>query len=335
MWIHGRRLHEFFGLTPPDGRGIIQVGSELEAASLYEDATALGLRSQIRELDTQESKRLLGPLHRPAGVAFETPESPFEEASLLEEARATARAAGAELREIDQPLEILSLPGRLPSLRLRIDGRELEAGATVLAAGSGNVPLLAALGSTLQLDLRQTPTLVIPGLPVIQSPILLDRSDGYSVVAHPAGTGRADGCMVVGTRVSEDVAYGSVDQRRVSPETQRLVYENLPKCLQERFGEARFTAGWEPIPVHDGQRRSSSEPWVERVEDHPDTLVALPGRATLALHAAETVFDLLRGMSGATASNTEEARPALPGSDWATTIHMHHEHQYDGLNDVR
>ena len=229
---------------------------------------------------------------------------------------------------------MVSLPGQLPSLRLRIDGRELEAGATVLAAGSGNVPLLAALGSALRLDLRQTPMLVIPGLPVIQSPILLDRSDGYSVVAHPAGTCRVEGCMVIGTRVHEEVEYGSVDQRCVSPETQRRVYDSLPKCIQDRFGDARFTAGWEPIPVRAGQRGSPSEPWVERIEEHPDAIVALPGRATLALYAAETAFGMLPGLSGRRSPDDVGARPDLPGSPWSTTIHMHHEKQYDGLNDV-
>ena len=46
MWSYGRRLHEFFGLKPPEGRGTIQVGSVDEASMLYEDATSLGLRSE-------------------------------------------------------------------------------------------------------------------------------------------------------------------------------------------------------------------------------------------------------------------------------------------------
>jgi hypothetical protein len=140
--------------------------------------------------------------------------------------------------------------------------------------------------------------------------------------------------MVVGTRVHEEVEYGSVDQRRVSPETQRSVYDSLPKCIQDRFANARFTAGWEPIPVRDGRRASPSEPWIERIENHSDAIVALPGRATLALYAAETAFDMLPRQSDRRPPIDAGPRPELPGSPWLTTIHMHHEKQYDGLNDV-
>lgn len=335
MWVHGRRLHEFFGLRPPNGRGVIQVSSESEAADFHRDASELGLTSEVRELQPDEASGLLGPLHQRHGVAFETPESPFEEATLLAIARESARAAGAQLRQVDQEVEIVPMKGRSPSHRLRVAGQEFDVGTTVLAAGAGNIPLLAALGSGLRLKLRQTPILVFPGVPLIKSPILLDRSAGLSVIAHPVGTCRSDGCMVVGTRVNESVTYGPVTGRFISARTQRLVFESLPACMQSRFAQARFTAGWEPIPAGAGHNGSSSRPWVETLDDHPDVLVSLPGRATLALHAAETAFEMIERSYAKPEKPDATPSESWPGTEWREEIFMHHEQPYDGLNDVQ
>ncbi|HEY6249614.1 MAG TPA: FAD-binding oxidoreductase [Candidatus Angelobacter sp.] len=333
MWVHGRRMHEFFAMKPPEGHGVIQVGSDEEAAAIYEDAEELGVRSQIRELAPEAARLLLGPLHCKSGVAFETPECPFEEALLLNEARETARAAGAELREVSEPVELLPIPQLNPSHRLRVDGREIEAGVTVLAAGAGNVPLLKSLSRTMRLELRQTPLLVVPGEPLIQCPILLDRSAGLSVVAHRPGTCRSDGCMVIGTDVLEEsVEYCLPAMRRVGAPIREDFCRKLPSCIRERLAQARFTAGQEPIPYKDGVRLQAIGPWIETVDGHPDVIVALPGRATLALHAAESVVEKIS--SDAPKAKTHDSC-TLPGEDWSNRIkiHMHYEEQYDGMND--
>jgi glycine/D-amino acid oxidase-like deaminating enzyme len=339
MRTHGRRMHEFFGLKPPDGRGIIQVGSEVDAAQLYEDAAALGVRSAIRELPPNTARSLLGPLHRKEGVAFETPESPFEEAVLLHEARETARAAGARFREVANPVKLLPFPTRIPSHRIQVDGEEMEVGTTILAAGAGNIALLECVSSDLRVELRRTPLLVMPGKPVIHSPILLDRSAGFSVVAHPPDTCRLDGCMVIGTNVHEEnVAHNDPEIRQIGEKAQQDVYDRLPACLQQRFERSRFTAGLEPIPFSNGKPLPAVAPWVECINGHPDIIASFPGRATLALHAAELVMDkLLPDHSVHDSDGTAAWDSLLPGQDWGSSIRvrMHYENHYDGLNDGR
>lgn len=339
MWTHGRRLHEFFGLTPPSGRGVVQVGSPHEADGLEDDARQLGISAEVAVLSSEQAAALLGPLHRPDGIAFETPETPFREAALLAEAREVASAAGVRFRETRAPVQLVPLPNEMPSHCLVADGVRLTVGTTVLTAGAGNIPLLSALRSSLQLELRQTPLLVIPGPPVITSPILLDKPAGLSVVAHqPGHAGRPDGCMVIGTNVrDEQVSYCEASARRIGPETRRRVYENLPDCLRLRFDASRFTAGWEVILHRDGREVPTAQPWVEAVDGHPDVLVCSSGRATLALYTAETIAAKVNRSRPQPLRGEPANSPAgLPGTDWnrESQIWMHFDSHYNGLNDA-
>jgi glycine/D-amino acid oxidase-like deaminating enzyme len=337
MRTHGHRMLEFFGIQPPNGRGVLQVASNDEAQRVYDDAVELGVRADIRELHFDEARALLGALHNEQGVAFETPESPFDEATLLVEAREAARLWRAEFRQVVRPVELMPFPQRSPSYRLRVEGKELEAGTTVLAAGSGNLPLLRMLNSSLTLELTQTPLLVVPGKPLIQSPILLDRSAGLSIVAHAPGTSRRDGCMVIGTDVKEPQPhYCEADRRKVTDGARSTLLGSLPKCVSERLSKARFTAAWEPIPVRNGKRLSSLEPCVQPVDGHPDVILSTPGRATLALRAAEIVMEQLSTHGFQNPRNTDIWDPNIPGEAWDrnSSIHMHHEEYYDELNDI-
>ena len=340
MWTYGRRMHDFLVLKSPEGRGIIQVDAS-EGEAFYRDAADLGVSHSIRELPSDTARAILGPLHRIRGIAFETPESPFDEALLLREAREVARSAGAAFREIRTPVEILPFAGSAPSHRLKVDGREIAAGVTILAAGVGNIPLLKSLKSAVKLELRQTPILVIPGPPLISAPILLDRSAGLSIVAHPPGSYRDDGCMVVGTEVHDnDVPYCMPELRSISPETQEGVYKRLPDCIRDLVGMSRFTAGWEPIPFKDGKALPHVRPWIETIEGHSDVIASLPGRATLALYAAEQVLEKLpsefkRNQRSQGADGANPWYASLPGTNWepSAQIRMHFEKYYDGLND--
>src|SRR5947199_3797986 len=107
--------------------------------------------------------------------------------------------------EIPKPVDIVPLNGRSPSHRLRVDGKELEFATTILAAGAGNIPLLESLGGQVPIKIQQTPLLVLPGAPTIKAPILVDRSSKFSLVAHPPGPGRSDGCMVFAAELAEPV----------------------------------------------------------------------------------------------------------------------------------
>ncbi|MGE3336022.1 MAG: FAD-dependent oxidoreductase [Rhodospirillaceae bacterium] len=336
MWTYGRRLHEVIGVPKPTGRGLFQLRTADDVTAFLEDAKKLGILNEVEPVKPDEARKLLGPHHQSGAYVYSSPESPFDEAKLIRRGREQAeRKVGgrnAIFCQIAQPVEIVPTPGKSPSHRLLIDGDEMEFGTTILAAGAGNIPLLKALGDQVEIKIQQTPLLVLPGDPTIRAPILVDRFDEtsqYSVVAHPPGSCRVDGCMVFAADVHEPIgSYRLPSEREVDPKKRQALLDALPAPLKGRAH--RFTAGWELAPVANGTALRTTEPFVDTARGHTDIVIAMPGRATLALYAAERVIERLK------------KRPA-PDRDFKTvlrtqwdssSIRMHHEDYYDQrLND--
>lgn len=329
MWVYGRTLHEYLSLPVPTGRGLFQLATEDDARTLEQYALDIKV-GQIDRLSKQEAARLLGEHHRLDGIVIATPEAPFNEGLLIQEAREFARAKGALFQEVSSPIQFL--PRRSGGKqRMLIDGEIHEFGNVVLAAGAGNLPLLSSLGGQIGIKLRQTPLLVIPGPPSIKSPILLDRPGGFSLIAHAPGTSRPDGCMIFGADVHEDVDFTEPKDRVISPLKKQELLDSLPDCMKNWNPANRLTAGVEVFPVVDGTTLPTVRPYVEFARDCPGVVVAMPGRATLALYAAEQVMAKLAKVSDLRSSTSAD----LNGPTWdrAQDVHMHHESYYDHLND--
>lgn len=151
----------------------------------------LGIRTEVERLSAERARQLIGDHYEGTSLYYSTPESPFDEAKLIRRARERAEKRGAVFCDLTRPVEIVSRKGRSPSHRLRVDGKEMEFAATVLAAGAGNIPLLESLKNQVRIGIEQTPLLVIPGPPTIEAPILVKRTkDGFSLVAHRSGPTR-------------------------------------------------------------------------------------------------------------------------------------------------
>lgn len=74
-------------------------------------------------------------------------------------------------------------------------------------------------------------------------------------------------------------------------------------------------------------------PWVWPVDGHPNIIAALPGRATLAIDAAATLFESVNECLSRVGGSTSADLPDV-GADWSNAIHMHYDDHYAGLNDV-
>lgn len=331
MWTYGRRLHEVIGVPVPSGRGVFQLHSEADVTSFLEDAQRLGIAHEVEELGPDEARRLLGPHYEPGHHFYSTPESPFDEAKLIRQARHQAERRNALFYQIPDPVEITPLDGRSPSHRLRVDGKEMEFAATILAAGAGNIPLLASLGEQVQIKIVQTPLLVLPGAPTIDAPIFVDRSSKFSLVAHPPGRERSDGCMVFAAELSEPIdLYRLPSAREVDPDIRNALRNAVPMPLKSRLHQSRITAGWELSVVRNDIKQHTAEPFIEAAQGHDDIVIAMPGRATLALYAAERVIERLRKPR-----NPAKGDDTALTSSWnPSSIRMHHEEYYDQrLND--
>jgi glycine/D-amino acid oxidase-like deaminating enzyme len=331
MWTYGRRLHEVIGVPVPSGRGVFQLHSEADVTSFLEDAQRLGIANEVEELGPDEAQRLLGPHYESGRHFYSTPESPFDEAKLIRQARDQAELRDATFCEIPKPVEIMPCAGRSPSHRLRVDGKEMEFAATILAAGAGNIPLVESLGEQVRIRIVQTPLLVLPGPPTIEAPIFIDRSSGFSLVAHPPGRGRSDGCMVFAAAVNEPVdSHCLPSAREVNPGKRKELRDAVPEPLKSRLHQSRITAGWELSVIRHGHEQHTAEPFIETAQHHDDIIIAMPGRATLALYAAERVMEKLRRLI----KSARRVETSLASSWNPSSIRMHHEEYYDKrLND--
>lgn len=334
MWTYGRRLHEALGIPVPNGRGVFQLHSPGDVATFLEDAQRLGVSSEVKELSSEQAHRLLDRHHQRGSYAYSTPESTFDEAKLIRRAREQAErrpdGRNAVFCELSKPVEIIPLEGRSPSHRLRVNGKEMEFAATILAAGAGNIPLLGSLQNQVGISIEQTPLLVLPGEPTIRTPILVERSR-FSLIAHPPGSCRTDGCMVFAADVHESIDFHRPpSERKVSPHKRQDLLDAVPTPLKSRLNWSRITAGWELSVVRDGVAQPTTEPFIDLARGYDDIVIAMPGRATLALYAAERVLEILK-------RRPRRAKPshAPPDAPWnPSSIRMHHEEYYDPrLND--
>lgn len=332
MWQYGRSLHEYLSLPVPAGRGVFQVADDAAARELEADAASI-LVGPIDRLSRADSIRLLADHYVDGAIAIETPEAPFKEGLLIQEARELARSRRAKFFQVKKPIELIggSESNRRP--QLRVEGDIHEFNQIVLAAGAGNLPLLGSLGGQIGISLTQTPLLVMPGVPSINCPLLVDRIGHFSLIAHRPYPSRIDGCMVFAAADTEeeDVDYKEPRERKVRDEKKKALLDALPRMLRERIATSRITAGVEVYPVVKGKRLPTTRPYIQTASGYPDIIVAMPGRATLSLFAAEEVMKNLRKVANSKSRNAI----GLGYSGWDSThpIHMHHETYYEHLND--
>jgi len=324
MWAFGRRLHEALGVPVPSGRGVFKLQSK-DVPIFLEDVRNLGVTTDVKELTAEEADRLLGRHYESGHHYYSTPESPFDEAKLIRQGREQAERRNAVFCEIAKPAEIIPLAGQSPSHRIRVDGKEMEFGTTILAAGAGNIPLLETLGGQVRIKIVQTPLLVLPGAPTIETAIFIDRSSKFSLVAHPPGRGRSDGCMVFAAEVNEPIGLHCLPSgRKVHPDKRAALRAAVPDPLKSRLAQSRVTAGWELSVVRDEAELHTAEPFIESAQGHDDIVIAMPGRATLALYAAERIMAKLRRRK-----SPKDEDSAVSSSWNPMSIRMHHEDYYD------
>ena len=328
----GQRLISELNLARVTERGLARFpeSQDDEIESFIEAARELGMGASVRRLNPKDARERTGVLHREGTICVEVPDAPFDEAGMLVTARARVSAAGVHFAEVSEPVRVE--PGKdAQSWRLIIEGDKYTAPRLVLAAGIGNLDCLDALGVDHQLIVKSTPLLVIPHSEGIKAPILIDRSQKLAVACHQRRFRPPHGCLVAGVYVGTEIPSSRLRDRAIPESDWSQIYQVLPARLQASRGNGhRFTCGHEVMRT--GDRRVRKEDLiVERIEAYRGVVLALPGRATLAYHAAERALGLLD-----LDERSVGIRP-IPAFDlgeaWTGSVHMHHEQRYDHLDD--
>lgn len=325
MWTTGSEMLNALHIER-DTRGGVWRVSEERAKDISEAGEEMCIpEGQRRVLGATEAEVLLGPLYREGGVYMKTPETTFPEEEIVTEVRARARARGVEFQEAERPVELEVIEGQVIA---RMDELAIEAKVVVLAAGGGLARLLSQVGVCDYLEFRRTPLLVHEqAIEDCQVAVFQDNVSGrkYSLTNHQPKSEMSKGAVVVGTDFSNRSADLDPWAREISRDDWEQVLAGTPDFLRE----GRCTTGFETFPA----RFSKQEEWLPDIwvpEDLKNVIVAIPGRATMAMTVADEVVERITKIFPIEGQFVDWESEINVGKNWGEPIHMHFQQHYSG-----
>lgn len=318
----GRQMLRQCGIPIHEGNGILGVRDRARTDDLVDKSALLRFsKDEFRRLETDEVVTKLGELADDGMSYFHIPDVPFDEAGVLTYLREEAKRCGTEFIQVDEPV---TLQRSNEIVRICCGEEIFESPLTLVTAGSGSFDLVDQVGGKLEGELRRTPLLVSDRPGCLPPGVFVDLERGFSAVRHPCA-GLADGAAVVGTKArSQPAPRVAADERHIPLEEEQEFVKCLPPVLASRLLPARYTAGYEVIPRRVGGP-TAYEPWIE---DCGSVVFASPGRATVALMAANLTLARLLEKRSLTKPKSFNL-PSTGRINWAEPITMHFSPDYD------
>jgi glycine/D-amino acid oxidase-like deaminating enzyme len=323
-YFGGREMLARCGMEPSNERAVVRVRDPARVREFEAKAKLLRLRSEIfRRLDSADAQASLGALFERGSAYFLCPDCPFDEAAVLTHFRGEAVQNGAQFLEIDEPVKLLRHGDHIA---ICWAGMTLDSPVTLITAGAGGLELLRQIECVVPAEIRQTPLLVHPNSCGVPVPILVDFERQFSLVKHSCTPADA---LVIGTKVHQQpVSFIAPEQRRVSKADAASFRRFLHPHLEQSMQTGRFTAGFEVMPTK-AAGVTHLEPFVKTFDN---VVFASPGRATLALQAAEKVFSATRAIVDARGRRRFEF-VSKTSRAWCDPIDMHYQPTYQ-FNDA-
>ena len=318
-FYNGPRLLRMCGMQRSKEQGILQAFSQERIDRIRETASLLKLNDrQFREIGFDEARDMLGEQAERDATFFAIPDTPFDEAGVMEELRTQAWAHGAVFWELDSPAEVAEFDG---NLQIYCDGETLVSPLTFVAAGAGILRIFEKISDAPNpFTLRFTPLMVHYVSSQHTAPVYVNVDKGFSSVRHRL-KGNDECGFVTGTRENHiDVQRDPNRSRQISPDEIASFKNNLSEQLILELAGARITGGCELIS--DGI--PLVEPWLK---DMGNVVFGSPGRATVALRVAEDAFKMME------ANLTENGHrrfglASAKQSRWDGAINMHYAPAY-------
>jgi hypothetical protein len=331
MFNSGRRMLQRFGIAPPVTRGVFGVATEKEEVALLARSERLNLREHVRRLQNDECRTACGVFFRRGARYFEVPDAPVDFGAVLRRAYDIAHSEGAQLM-----VDNVSLEDHSGRVAVCTGAGRIMPTHLIVTAGAGIPTLLRPLGLDVPLSLYRSSLLVINDAGLLPVPLLADlrsksNQAGLAVLRHVRSDAAGESCLVVGSRLRYPVSINKMPKRETSVEEQRHFESLLPPHVYGMLNEcgARYTAGIK-AELTTSQGHSGCEAWVYRPQPYPNLTVAIPGKATLALFAAEHAVSGLgkpRPLRRSSQSQSATSQPLLR--------YMHYEARFNNiLNDA-
>lgn len=322
----GLMLHEELGLPIPTTRGVFRVDARSEE-ELMRTMDLLQLGHELEDLSDAKAKDLLMDLFLPGFKHYGVPDTPFDEALVLNTAKAYAKYLGVQFLEA----EVDSLKQDDQSgvgASLMVGGMSIRADYVVLCCGTGIPSLLESLQIEHPLQVQQSVLITLNSNGHMRAPLFVDRTRNLSAVRHRASDVLRSGAIVLGGIGRCEVADPNA-RRKVLPEEKEKIVQILPEPMRSKARSAPATAGHKTEAVKDGN--TSVEPYVACVPNFPGLIYAVPGKATLAYWAAQLVGQLLKKLKKSPRARRISPKPSLAES--TEKYRMHHELAIDETAD--
>lgn len=312
MWGDGLRLLECAAMGRPPSGGVFCFPTADSADSFHELAADCRLDGEIALLRQSEARASLGPMFQEGYRYFRVPDAPFPEQELMERLYRLAIASGRVQFLLDDVSLDHTSCGRVT---VRASDTTFSPHTTVLCAGCGTPRLLAQVGVTAPLRVVRSPLLRIydehrapTSFGMIKTSLVVDRNSGLAIVRAPMRSTRHC-CTIIGDRQRTELPAAAATRNRiVTYDERRKLLALLPPTLADLAANSPATAGHKTeARLPDGA--STVAPWVESYETVglPGLIAALPGKATLALRAADQVLALVQGRRTERGPRTEPA----------------------------
>jgi hypothetical protein len=321
-------MHEKMGVPIPNATGVFRFLGEASVEEFLRWAEELQLLNEIRLVSDDEAKMTLGAFYQSGFIHFYVPDTLFKEADLMNKARHVAKEKGVYFRKSD--ISLIPEPTSPIGFLISTEKERIEPEFVILCAGRGTPSLLGQLTIQHPLAVFQSCLLRIRCGDVMQTPLLVDRSEGtptsgLSAVQHLSDALPPDGCVVMGNRERRPLEGREVFTRNVTSEEDAKLTAMLPKKLGElKRGRALSAIACAKTEAMEGDQQPSVNPWVESWPEFPGLVAVVPGKATLALFAA---YEALKRIE----PGTDFSSIVPAGADLSEPFRMHHEHDLDEL----
>lgn len=332
-----------FGYPPPQTKGIfrfIDDGGKSEK-EFNDRAEYLLISSKVKRLTENEARQALGPFFKAGFIHYWVPDTPFDEAFLLDKARQRAKALNINLLRAEVS-NIAKRDGDNAGLVFEIDRQHIvETRNLILCAGSGLPAILDALGVQHPLAVFRSALLRIARGNVMRTPLLVDISEdqpasGLAIVQHSAAAVPPKGCLVVGSRNRVRLTPEEVKTRVVTRQEDERLQDLVPRSLlpAKRGTELRVEAGYK-TETCDKDGNPSVAHWIESWDAYPGLVAAVPGKATQALYVAEKIMDYFKSPVEDLVArpNAPPSTSPPPGEESEYVPKMHHDPIFDGVLD--
>lgn len=295
VFLAGNELMDFFGLPEPSGKGVFGFSTKKHADRFMRAVSDARLEHLVDRIEGPDAAHLLSHCFSESSTYIEVPDVPFDEAQIARNARSLTRQS--ELIPGDVRLSWTKLNGAT-CIAVHEGENSFVADITVVCAGDGIPNLLDSLNVPHSFQVSRSVLLRVYDrhdthscVSAIKTPLFADRTRGreISIIRSRREDYPLTDCSIIGAGFRKRLSREEQRRREVPQAEKEQIIQLLPDRIQKPVHAlSRATAGHKTEWVQSGHKVASK---IMPIPGCRNAIVAVPGKATLALDAARQILD--------------------------------------------